>query len=288
MHGTGVPIVTPFDEEGGIDHDRLRDLVRWLETAGVDFLVPCGSNGESELLSVEERAAVVETVVDEASVPVLAGTGHPGFAETHRQTALAAESGADAALVITPFYYQHDQEALARYYRRVAEDSDIPVYLYSVPGKSGVSLDPATVAELSKHDNIHGMKDSSGNLVILTQERRRSEDDFELFIGTGSLYAQGLDIGTEGGVLALANVAPEKTAEIYRLHRAGKPSEARSLNGDLVDLNQAITARYGVPGVKAAMRARDVPAGTVRSPFEPLAGEDLAAVEELVAAVFDE
>lgn len=288
MDGTGVPIVTPFDEEGSIDHDRLRDLVTWLEAAGIDFLVPCGSNGESELLSVEERAAVVETVVDEASVPVLAGTGHPGFAETNRQTALAAQAGADAALVITPFYYQHDQEALARYYRRVADGSDIPVYLYSVPGKSGVSLDPATVAELSKHDNIHGMKDSSGNLVTLTQERRRSDDDFELFIGTGGLYAQGLDIGTEGGVLALANVAPEKTAEIYRLHRAGKPSEARSLNGDLVDLNQAITARYGVPGVKAAMHARDVPAGTVRSPFEPLTGADLAAVERLVSAVFDE
>jgi len=287
MQGTGVPVVTPFDETGQIDSERLRDVVSWMVDAGVDFVVPCGSNGESELLSLAERARVVEEVVEVSSVPVLAGTGHPGFAETREQTARAAAAGADAALVVTPYYYGHDQATVETYYRRVADASDIPIYLYSVPGKTGFKLAPETVGRLSTHDNIHGMKDSSGDIVTLQREQRLTDDDFELFIGNGSLYAQGLDVGTAGGVLALANVVPDLATDIYRQHRDGSADEARALNGDLVDLNQAVTARYGVPGVKAAMRARDVPAGTVRSPLTPLDDDAREEVEGLVAAAVE-
>lgn len=283
MQGTGVPLVTPFDADGQLATDSLRDVASWLVDGGVDFLVPCGSNGESELMTMEERARVTEIVADAASVPVLAGTGHPGYVETRRQTALAAEAGADAALVVTPYYYGHDQSTLERYYRRLADESDIPIYLYSVPGKTHVSLDPETVAALSTHENVHGMKDSSGDVVALQQELRRTDDDFEVFVGTGSLYAQGLDVGTAGGVLALANVVPELTSELYRRHREGDADGARALNGALVDLNEAITTRYGVPGVKAAMRARDVPAGTPRSPLGELDGAARQEVEALLA-----
>lgn len=282
MDGTGVPIVTPFDDDGRIAVERLRDIVSWLVDAGIDFVVPCGSNGEAGLMSLEERARVIETVVAESSVPVVAGTGHPGFTETRRQTELAAEAGADAALVVTPYYYQHDQTTIESYYRRVADESDIPVYLYSVPGKTGVKLAPRTVDALSAHENIHGMKDSSGDLVTFQQAQQRTDDDFDLFIGNGSLYAQGLDVGAAGGILALANVVPDLATEVYQRHRAGNADSARALNGDLVDLNQAITARYGVPGVKAAMRVRDVSAGTVRSPLVPLDDSASDEIERLV------
>lgn len=287
MDGTGVPLVTPFNPDGSVAPDQLRQLVTWMIEAGVDFVVPCGSNGESELMTVEERATVIETVVDASSVPVLAGTGHPGLAETSRQTAMAAEAGADGALVVTPYYYSHDQATIKRYYRQVADAADIPIYLYSVPGKTGVKLQPETVADLAAHDNIHGMKDSSGDLVTLQQERRRTEDDFELFVGNGSLYAQGLDVGTDGGVLALANVVPDLTSEILRRHSSGDADGARNLNGSLVDLNQAVTARYGVPGVKAAMRSRDQQVGHLRAPFRPLEGDARAEVEDLVATALD-
>lgn len=283
MDGTGVPLVTPFDSDEGVNEAKLRSLVSWLVDAGVDFLVPCGSNGESELLSLEERARVIEVVTDESPVPVLAGTGHPGFAETRRQTALAAEAGADGALVVTPFYYDHDQAGFERYYRRVADESDVPIYLYSVPGKTGAKLEPETVASLAEHPNVKGMKDSSGNLVTLTREHRLTDDDFELFIGNGSLYAQGLDVGTDGGILALANVVPELAARVYQYHRDGAAGEARDLNAELVELNQAITAEYGVPGVKAAMKVRDAPAGELRSPLTPL-DDGRQRVERLVTA----
>ena len=288
MEGSGVPLVTPFDEEREIDAEKLRSLVSQVIDAGIDFIVPCGSNGESELMTMEERTAVVRIVADESSVPVLAGTGHPGFAETNKQTKLAAEAGADAALVVTPYYYTHNQATLEAYYRKVADNSDIPIYLYSVPSKTGVKVAPKTVESLSHHKNIYGMKDSSGDLVSLIQENNLTNDNFELFIGNGSLYAQGLDAGATGGILALANVVPELATQIREKHRDGNQESARSLNSDLVDLNQAVTARYGVPGVKAAMKARNLPAGEIRSPFASVESGVQQELEDLVAAAIEE
>jgi len=283
MDGTGVPLVTPFDRDGDLAVERLRELVEWVEDRGVDFVVPCGSNSEAELMSVEERTRVVEVVAETADVPVLAGTGHPGLRETLRQTEGAAAAGADAALVVTPFYYEHDQDALAAYYREVADESPVPVYLYSVPAYTGVALTAETVADLADHDNVAGMKDSSGDLERLQRERARTADaDFDLLVGSGSVYAPGLDAGADGGVLALANVAPERASEVFDLHRVGKDDEARQLNAKLVDLNRAITAEHGVVGAKAAMRERGAPAGYPRKPHRPL---DDAAREELADLV---
>lgn len=283
MEGAGVPLVTPFDSDERIDTEKLRSVVSWLEEGGVDFLVPCGSNGESELLTVEERATVIEVVAEAASVPVMAGTGHAGFPATREQTALAAQAGADAALVIIPHYYTHDQETLEGYYRRLADESDLPIYLYSFPGVTGMRLEPETVERLSRHENIRGMKDSSGDVISLIRTHRLAADDFELFVGSGSLLAQALDIGAAGGINALANVVPELSARIYELHGEGATERARELNADLVDLNQAITAEHSVPGVKAAMKARDVPAGELRMPFTPVEDDVERELERLVA-----
>ncbi|WP_440007167.1 dihydrodipicolinate synthase family protein [Halomicrococcus sp. SG-WS-1] len=283
MDGTGVPLVTPFDEDGDLAEAKLRELVAWVEERGVDFLVPCGSNSEAELMSADERARVVEIVAETADVPVLAGTGHPGLRETLRATERAADAGADAALVVTPFYYDHARDALVDYYREVADESPVPVYLYSVPAFTGVALDAATVADLADHDNVAGMKDSSGNLERLQRERARTASvDFDLLVGSGSVYAAGLDAGADGGVLALANVAPERADEIFRLRRAGQDDEARQLNARLVELNHAITSRYGVPGAKAAMRERGAPAGYARKPHRPVDDDVREELAELV------
>ena len=283
MNGTGVPLVTPFDEDGELDTERLREVLAWVEEGGVDFVVPCGSNSEAELMGVEERARVVEVVAEEADVPVLAGTGHPGLKETLRQTERAAEAGADGALVVTPFYYAHGADALEAYYREVADESPIPVYLYSVPTYTNVKLSPETVGRLASHDNVAGMKDSSGDLETLQRERRLTDDeDFDLLVGSGSVYAHALASGADGGVLGLANVAPECANEVFQLHRAGKDAEARQLNATLVELNRAVTAKYGVPGAKAAMRYRGVSAGYARKPHREVGEDAKAEIEELV------
>ena len=273
MEGVGPPLVTPFDRNGDVDHERLRELVTWVEGRGVDFIVPCGSNGEAELMTAAERAAVVETVVDEASVPVLAGTGHPGRRETLDATEAAAEAGADAALVVTPFYFSHDQDTLARYYEDLADASPLPVYLYSVPAYTGVRLLPDTVERLAAHPNVVGMKDSHASIAEFVRTHRRVQDrEFDLMIGSASVLAQALDAGAVGGVLALANLAPASTADVLEAHRED-PARARERNAELVELNTAVTAEYGVPGLKWAMRERGAPAGHPRSPHTAIDAE---------------
>ena len=286
MHGTGLPLVTPFTAEGELAEEDLRDLVDWVVDRGVDFVVPCGSNSEAELMTADERARVVEIVVEETpdDVPVLAGTGHPGYRETAEQTARAAAAGADGALVVTPFYYAHDDEALEAYYTDLADVSEIPIYLYSVPAYTGVQLSAEVVGRLASHDNVHGMKDSSGNLDLFQRERARTADEeFDLLVGSGGVYAHALDAGADGGILALANIAPEKSAEIHDLHESGNAAAARALNADLIELNRAITARHGVPGLKATMRWRGAPAGHPRRPHRPVEEPVREELKELAA-----
>jgi dihydrodipicolinate synthase/N-acetylneuraminate lyase len=286
VKGIGPPLATPFTEDGELDEDALCELVSWVESRGVDFLVPCGSNSEVELMTAEERARVIELVAREASVPVLAGTGHPGYEATRRATADAARAGADAALVITPFYYDHDDETLAAYYRDLADEADVPIYLYSVPPYTGVTLSPDVVGELATHPNIAGMKDSSGDVEAFVRERRRTADaDFDLLVGAGGVLAQALDAGADGGVLALANVAPEAAVEVYETHRAGDHAAARERNADLIDLNRAVTGDHGIPGLKAAMRARGAPAGHPRRPFRPASADVRDELEALLSVL---
>jgi 4-hydroxy-tetrahydrodipicolinate synthase len=282
MEGIGPPLITPFTTDGDLDETALRELVGWVEARGVDFIVPCGSTSEAELMSVEERARVVDIVVEEASVPVLAGTGHPGYRETLQQTALAADAGADAALVVTPFYFPHDASAMETYYRDLADEVDIPVYLYCVPPFTNVALDPETVRRLATHENIVGMKDSSGDVERFIRECRAAGPDFDMLVGAGSVLAQALDVGASGGVLALANVAPEATTEVYRRHREGDREGARELNAELIELNRAVTKTHGIPGLKAAMRARGAPAGYSRRPHREV---EYGATEELESLV---
>ena len=288
MHGTGVPLVTPFDDEGTVDHDRLATLADWLESEGVDFLVPCGSTGEAPLLTADERIAVVETVAETTDLPVLAGTGWEGYEPTLETTRRAAAAGADAALVVTPSYYGSDDAALEAYYRDLADESPIPIYLYSVPKFTDHAIAPETAAALATHENIAGIKDSSGSLESIQRLVDLTADAaFSVLVGSGSTYAAGLAAGADGGVLALANVAPARASEIYRLQADGQTADAREQNAGLVELNRAVTAEYGVPGVKAALELRDQPAGAPRRPLRPLAGDDRAALESILEAALD-
>jgi 4-hydroxy-tetrahydrodipicolinate synthase len=286
MDGLGVPLATPFDDAGDVDHDALAALTDWVVERGVDFLVPCGSNSEAELLTAAEREAVISTVADAApNVPVLAGTGNPGLRETLDLTERAAAAGADAALVVTPFYYQHGDDAVTDYYRDLADQSPLPVYLYSVPKYTGYALPPEVVRDLAAHENIAGMKDSSGDLGAFQRARDATEDaDFDLLVGSGSVFAPALDAGADGAVLALANVAPDAASEILAAHRAGDDERARALNRAAVDLNHAVTAEHGIAGLKAAMRSRGAPAGTVRSPHQPVDDDTAAELASLVEA----
>ena len=282
MDGVAAPLVTPFTEDGDVDEPALADLVGWLEDRGIDFLVPCGSTSEAELLTADERVRVIDTVADAASVPIIAGTGSPGYRETREATDAAAAAGADAALVVTPFYYSHDQSALADYYRDVADAAPIPIYLYSVPVFTNVRLAPDTAAALADHPNVAGMKDSAGDVESFVRLVRGTADaDFDPVVGNAAVFSQALAAGATGGILALANVAPEVAAEIYDV-ASSDPDAARRLNAEVVALNRAVTSEFGIPGLKYAMRQRGAPAGYARSPHQ---SPDAAAQERLDSLV---
>lgn len=283
--GVAPPLVTPFDDDGDVDHDALRELVAHLEDRGVDFLLPCGSTSEAELMTAAERRQVVETVADAASVPVLAGTGSPGLRETERATTAAAEAGADAALVVTPFYYNHDQATFEAYYRELADRTPVPVYLYSVPTYTNAALTAATVGRLAEHPGIAGIKDSADDVGKLVRTVERTADaEFDVLVGSASVFAQALDAGAVGGIMALANLVPGELSAVADKH-ASDPAAAREHNETLVRLNRAITSRFGVPGLKWAMRQRGLPAGHPRAPFTEPDAEATAIIKELLERV---
>lgn len=285
MEGIGPPLVTPFTETGKVDERRLTELVDWLEARGVDFLVPCGSTSEAPLLSDEEQLHVIETVVDVASVPVLAGTGQPGLHPTIEMTEHAADAGVDAALVVTPHYYHHDQSTLSQYYRDLVADVSIPVYLYSVPVYTDLHLAPETIGDLATHASIRGIKDSAGDVGRLIDTLDRTDGvDFSILVGNGAILPQALALGATGGILALANLAPEPAVELYDQTKSDD-TDPSNRHTPLIRLNEAITTKYGIPGLKWAMRTRGAPAGHPRSPHQSIASSARSHLQSLMDEV---
>ena len=286
LEGILPPIPTPFDAEGKIWHERLREnLTRWL-AAGLHGAVVLGSNGEYVLLNEAEKCAVWETA--RAVIPhdrwFIAGTGAESTAAALGLTRRAAELGADAALVVTPHYYrgQMNTNVLIRHFRAIADASPIPIILYIVPGNTNVDLEAATVVELARHPNIIGIKDSSGNLPKMGEVIHSTSPDFAFFAGSGSFLLPALSIGARGGVLALANVAPRECVELYAAARRGDFERARELQLRLIRLNAAVTSRWSVPGLKAALDAIGYYGGPPRPPLLPLGEADRAALRAIL------
>lgn len=286
LGGVFPPIPTPFNAQGNVSYQRLAEnLERWnaYDLAGYVVL---GSNGEAVYLNAEEKLRVLET--SRQAIPsdkvMLAGTGCESTRETIAQTRQAAESGADAALVVTPHYFggKMTSEALMKHFQMVAEASSIPVVLYNVPKFTHVDMDAATVAHLAQHPNIIGVKDSGGNVAKLADVVRLAGPDFQVLAGSAGFFLAGLALGAVGGVLALANVAPQQSIDVLRLFQAGRWDEAAKLQRRMVPVNAAVTARFGVAGLKAALDMLGYYGGPVRSPLLDLTTNELQSLREIL------
>jgi len=281
FEGVYSPIPTPF-VDGEVAHDKLAEnLGRWNQTDLAGYVV-LGSNGETVYLSDAERAAVISTA--RQAIPrdklLIVGTGTESTRATIERTRAAAEAGADAALVITPCYYkgQMTAEALRRHYFALADASPIPILLYNVPKFTGLDLSAETVLELAQHPNIAGIKDSGGNVTKLGAIIGAAPDHFEVLAGSGGFFYPALVLGAVGGVLALANVAPDQCCQIYLATREGQHGQAQELQLRMIPLNAAVTARFGIPGLKAALDLLGYYGGEPRSPLSPPSSDQ---VEEL-------
>jgi len=293
VRGIFPPIPTPFDASGGIDLTALTENLRWWNGCGLSGIVVLGSNGESVLLEEGERIRLVEAA--RAGTPedraVVAGTGLQSTRATIALTRDAAAAGADYALVLPPSYYRNQMTdpALAQHYRAVADAAPIPVLLYNMPACTGIDLSAELVVELAGHENIVGIKDSGGDVVKMARIHGEVGGGFCLLAGSAGFLLPALAVGAVGGVLALANIAPRECIEILRLSSRGDVSAARATQIRMIAPNGAVTRRWGVPGLKAAMDMLGLHGGPVRPPLVPLDDAQREALRSILidAAILD-
>lgn len=278
LAGIFPPIPTPFKGDGTVDHDHVQsNLTRWNQEPLAGYVV-CGSNGEYAYLTVEERVDLIRAArqVIPADRLLIAGSGMESTHETIDLTHRMAQAGADAAIVVTPCYYRGRMTAgaLEHHYQMVADVSPIPVILYSVPANTGIDLPAQAVINLAKHPNITGIKDSGGDVTkigFMAYETRN--DDFQVLAGSAGFLLGALAVGAVGGVCALANIAAARLTSLWESFCHGEIMKARELQLPLIEANHAVTSRFGVPGLKAAMDLLGYYGGPVRSPLMQLPEE---------------
>ena len=286
LHGIYAPIPAPFkDDELALDK-LAENMDFWLDSK-LSGIVALGSNGEFVVLSPEEKRKLISAVCQlcNGKKPVIAGTGCESTKETIELTRYAADAGAVAALVLSPNYYKRamTDELNKRFYLDVADASSIPLILYNMPGNSTINLSAKLVAELADHPNIIGVKDSGGNIVQIAEIINNTSSDFAVFAGSASFLYPSLALGATGGTLALANVLPNECAEIQEFVVTGKHDEAKNLQLKLLDINTAVTARWGVPGLKAALELQGLYGGEPRRPLLPLGQPERKQLADILA-----
>jgi 4-hydroxy-2-oxoglutarate aldolase len=278
IRGIYPPLPTFFHDDESLDLATLREHVTRLHDHGIANFVALGSNGEAMHLDDDERRAVIAAIREAAGsdAQVLAGAGTLSTRATIALCRLAAESGADLALILPPHHYrsQMTPAALRAHYLAVADASPLPIMLYNMPGNAaGIDLDAETVIALSAHPNIVGLKDSSGNVAKMAEVVASAREGFTVLAGSAGFLLPALTVGATGAIAALANIAPVECLQLIALFDEGRPAEARALQARLVPPNTAVTAGYGVAGLKAALEFVAHYGGGPRRPLAPL-GDD--------------
>ncbi len=274
LRGILAPVVTPFDARGDVNLDAFASNLRAHVTGGACGIVVTGSTGEAALLDDAERNALVDRARRELSrdSTLLVGTGAESTRATIARTRAAAERGADGVLVVAPHYYGEAMtpDALVSHYRAVADASPVPVLLYTIPKYMHFAVPPHVVAQLAVHDNIIGMKDSSGDASLFAQYLQSQGDAFHVLTGSGVLFGEALRMGAHGGILAVSLFAAERSFDVWRAWQSGDEAAAAHAQTLLTPLAANIVGGMGVAGVKAAMDHVGLAGGAPRPPLQPL------------------
>ena len=274
LKGIIPPLPTSFQEDEELYPEKIRENIGQLlkhELAGILVL---GSNGELVMLSEAEKEKVYATARE--AIPseriMIAGTGGQSTRETMQLTKLAARQGADAALVLNPFYYKGlmSSKALKRHYHEVAEDSNIPVIIYNMPANSGIDMNADTILGIAEHPNIIGLKDSGGDIAKMEDIIHQAPDGFRLLAGSAGFLLPALEAGAAGGILALANILPRTCLDIMDAFTRGEMESARKIQQSVIQLNTAVTRKWGIPALKAAMDHVGLYGGPARRPLSAL------------------
>ena len=285
FRGAIVAIVTPF-KNGKVDEAALRKLVEFQIKNGTDGIVPCGTTGESSTLSHEEHDRVIEVVIDAAKkrVPVIAGTGSNSTAEAIRLTRHASKAGADGALMVCPYYNRPTQEGLYQHYKAVAEAVPIPIIVYNIPGRTGVNMNPDTLARLAKIKNIVGVKEASGSIKQISDVINLCGPKFDVLSGDDLFTLPLMALGGHGVISVISNVAPADMAAMVDAFVAGDLKKARTLHYKMVPLIDILFVETNPTPVKAVLAMMKKISYEVRLPLYKLSDANYEKLKKIVVS----
>ena len=278
--GTCPALVTPFDQNGTINYDAFARLIEAQIAAGVDAVCVCGTTGESATMSIREHIAAVEFVIKQVNhrVKVIAGTGSNDTSAAVYLTQHAQDSGADAALLVSPYYNKASQTGLIKHYEYIADRTDLPMILYNVPGRTGVSFTAETYKVLSQNPKINGVKEASGNFSLLAHTRFLCGDDFYIWSGNDDQVVPMMSLGAKGVISVASNIIPEVMVKMSHLCLENDLEAASKLQIQYMDLIDALFCEVNPIPVKAAMNLLGMEAGTLRLPLCDISESNLAVL----------
>ena len=277
MKITGIfaPVPTPFTSEGSLDIEAWRINLRIWKESDLDGIVICGSNGEMPFVTQDERAELTAIAAEEADgkLMLMAGAHFPSTRETISCAKALSAAGAGSLLLLPPHYFKGNQTAILNYFTEVADNSPIPIFLYNMPANTGVDMETETMIAASLHPNIKGIKDTSGNMTKLGYLAAAAPEGFSVFGGTGNWFLAALSMGACGGTMAASILYPNTCRKIYTSFHENNMKEAMELQSKLLPVSDALTRRFGVPGLKAALDSKGMKGGPCRSPLLPVSEE---------------
>ncbi len=282
FEGAGVAIVTPFLPNGDVNYPKMAELVEEQITGGTDAIIVCGTTGESSTMSHEEHLDVIRFVCEKVNkrIPVIAGTGSNSTAEAIYLSQEAEKAGSDGLLIVTPYYNKATQNGLIAHYKAIAEAVSIPILLYHIPGRTGVTMTPQTIVTLCKEvDNIVGVKEASGNFSTIAKIMSLADGCVDLYSGNDDQIVPLLALGGKGVISVLSNVAPQKTHDICEAYFKGDVKKSAQMQLDAIELIDALFCEVNPIPVKAALNLMGKEAGPMRLPLtemEPQNQERLA------------
>lgn len=283
FQGSFVALVTPF-KNGKIDEDALKNLIEFQIANGTNGIVPCGTTGESATLTIEEHNQVIDVTVRVVNgrIPVIAGTGSNSTSEAIDLTRHAKESGATAALLITPYYNKPGQEGLYQHFKKIAGDVDIPIIVYNVPGRTSVNMLPSTTARLAEIENIVGIKEATGSLQQVSETIKLCGEKFSVISGDDANTLPIIAAGGKGVISVTANIAPDKIAALCKACLDGNFSKARKFHYELLDLNNGMFIETNPVPVKTALSLMGKVTGELRLPLTPMNDSNLSKLKNLL------
>ena len=278
--GAGIAILTPMHADGSINWEELGRLIDWQIENSTDAIIVCGTTGESSTMSDEEHLNAIRFAVERAAgrVPVVAGAGSNDTAYAVNLAKESKEAGVDGILVVTPYYNKTSQRGLIAHYNTIADATDLPMILYHIPGRTGVTIAPQTFKELSRHPNIVAVKEASGNISKIAETKYLCGDDLDLYSGNDDQIVPILSLGGIGVISVLSHVAPKATHDICQLYFDGKVKESARLQLEYMDLIHALFIDVNPLPVKDAMNQMGFAAGPCRMPLYPMSDGDRAVL----------